>query len=51
MKCKIIESVGSHYDLQREIEKFLADHTLVTISYATTKHGYTTYYSALIIYN
>lgn len=49
MKCKILEFTST-YELERAVTNFISNYDIFSVSYATTKHGYNTYYSALIIY-
>lgn len=49
MKCKIFDG-KSRYDLEILINKFIKDKEDVSISLATTKWGYSTYYTAIVCY-
>ena len=47
MKCEIFEN-KSLYDLETLISKFIKDKEDVRISLATTKIGYSTFYTAIV---
>lgn len=49
MKCKFFED-SSKLDLEKAINKFIKDKEDVSISLATTKWGYSTYYTAIVCY-
>lgn len=49
MECKIFED-SSKLDLEKAINKFIKDKEDVSISLATTKWGYSTYYTAIVYY-
>ena len=49
MECETFEN-NSRIDLEKEINKFIKDKEDVSISLATTKWGYSTYYTAIVLY-
>lgn len=49
MECKTFED-NSRYGLEIDINKFIKDKSDVSISLATTKFGYSTYYTAIVCY-
>lgn len=49
MECKIFED-KSRYDLEKLINKFIKDKEDISISLATTKFGYSAYYTAIVYY-
>lgn len=49
MECTFFED-SSKLDLQKAINKFIKDKEDVSISLATTKWGYSTYYTAIVCY-
>lgn len=49
MECTFFED-SSKLDLEKAINKFIKDKEDVSISLATTKWGYSTYYTAIVCY-
>lgn len=49
MECSIFED-DSRYGLEKDINEFIKDKEDVSISLATTKFGYSTYYTAIVCY-
>lgn len=49
-KVAIISAENSAYELEKRINSFIADKEVINVSLSESIHGYSTYYSAIILY-